>query len=432
MRRRTTWMIISGALLSGTSLLIFNHLLDQRSSNDLRRQNDRIARRLCTALQGVEHSFASPGPPMASLGLQSVAEAELAHTPVPAVMATGAATLKVRPLVCPRRVGRLVLVVADEPSQGNALLFTTGPARRQAPEWIRLSGASLVNRDPEGNRQIRLAPWTALEAKGIVKGAPAGSLYRVGFGDLAVGLTLAPALPSQADRVRNLALTLGLLGIGLSVAIAWRSSQNRRKEQPVNGSFRKHGQTSFMTHYALVKDLEASALRKHAERGEDGFLVTMDFRYLERQRGYLSEVEINDILTKACRAIDKGWAVHPGFNFYHVSKNKIALIVRASGSIPIDDTAACEALLARLLGIVSGSIQISSDSVLAWDDVIITGQRFQLSAPPETLLTMQACGEMLAAEDRRSYRLVKSGDDLLVKDKGEIRSQLTSLKASDL
>ena len=79
MRRRTTWMIISGALLSGTSLLIFNHLLDQRSSNDLRRQNDRIARRLCTALQGVEHSFASPGPPMASLGLQSVAEAELAQ-----------------------------------------------------------------------------------------------------------------------------------------------------------------------------------------------------------------------------------------------------------------------------------------------------------------------------------------------------------------
>lgn len=432
MRRRTTLMIISGALLSGTSLLIFTHLLDQRSSNDLRRQNDRIARRLCTALQGVEHSFATPGPPMASLGLQSVAEAELADSPVPAVMATGTATLKGRPLVCPRRFSRLVLVVAGEPSRGNALLFTTGPTRRQAPEWIRLSGASLVNPDQDGARQIRLAPWTALEAKGMVKGAPAGSLYRVGFGDLAVGLTLAPALPTRADRVRNLALTLGLLGIGLSVAIAWRSSQNRRKEQPVNGSFRKHGQTSFLTHYALVKDLEASALRKHAERGEDGFLVTIDFRYLERQRGYLSEVEINDILTKACRAIDKGWAVHPGFNFYHVSKNKIALIVRASGSIPIDDTAACEALLARLLGIVSGSIQISSDSVLAWDDVIITGQRFQLSAPPETLLTMQACGEMLAAEDRRSYRLVKSGDDLLVKDKGEIRSQLTSLKASDL
>lgn len=428
MRRRTILTIISGALLSGTSLLIFTHLLDQRSTNDLRRQDDRIAGRLCTALQGVERSFSTPGPPLASLGLQSVAAVELANSPVPAVIATGSAALKGRPLVCARRFPRLALVVADEPGQANALLFSTGPARCQAPEWIRLSGTSLIDPDQDGDRQIRLAPWTAMEAKGMA----AGSLVRVDFGDLVVGLTLAPALPTRADRVRNLALTLGLLGVGLSVAIAWRSSQNRRKEQPVTGSFRKHGQTSFLTHYALVKDLEASALRKHAERGEDGFLVTIDFRYLERQRGYLSEVEINDILTKACRAIDKGWAVHPGFNFYHVSKNKIALIVRASGSIPIDDNVACEALLARLLGIVSGSIQISSDTVLAWDDVTITGQRFQLGAPPETLLTMQAFGEMLAAEDRHSYRLVKSGDDLLVKDKGEIRSQLTSLKASDL
>lgn len=81
MRRRTTLIIISGALLSGTSLLIFTHLLDQRSSNDLRRQDDRIAGRLCTALQGVERSLSTPGPPLASLGLQSVAEAELANSP---------------------------------------------------------------------------------------------------------------------------------------------------------------------------------------------------------------------------------------------------------------------------------------------------------------------------------------------------------------
>ncbi|AFY29574.1 diguanylate cyclase (GGDEF) domain-containing protein [Cyanobium gracile PCC 6307] len=436
-------MIISGALLSGTSLLIFTHLLDQRSSNDLRRQNDRIAGRLCTALQDVERFFATPsaqgsasaeakGPAMPPPGLQSVNEAELVSPPVPAVMATGSTSLKGRLLVCPRRFSRLDLVVAGEPGQGNALLLSTGPDRRRAPEWIRLTGSNLIQRDQDGDRQIRLAPWTDLEAKGMAKGAPAGSLYRVGFGGVAVGLTLAPALPTKADRVRNLALVLGLLGIGLTMVIAWRSSHNRRKDQPATGSFRRDGQTSFLTHYALVKDLEPSALRKHAERGGDGFLVTIDFRYLERQRGYLSEVEINQILTKACRAIEKGWAVHPGFNFYHVSKNKIALIVRSSGNIPIDDNGACEALLARLLGIVSGSIQISSDSVLAWDDVIITGQRFPLIDPPGSLLTMQAFGEILAAEDRRSYRLVKSGDDLLVKDKGEIRSQLTSLKASDL
>lgn len=443
MRRRTTLMIISGALLSGTSLLIFTHLLDQRSFNDLRRQNDRIAGRLCTTLQDVERFFATPsapgsagaeakGPPMSPPGLQSVSAAELVPPPVAAVMATGSSSLKGRLLICPRRFSRLDLVMAGEPGQGNGLLLSTAPGRRRAPEWIRVSGSSLIQRDQDGDRQIRLAPWTALEAKGMAKGAPAGALYRVGFGDLAVGLTLAPALPTQADRVRSLALALGLLGIVLSVVIAWRSSHNRRKDQPATGSFRREGHTSFLTHYALVKDLEPSALRKHAERGEDGFLVTIDFRYLERQRGYLSEVEINKILTKACRAIDKGWAVHPGFNFYHVSKNKIALIVRSSGNIPIDDNGACEALLARLLGIVSGSIQISSDSVLAWDDVIITGQRFPLVEPPDSLLTMQAFGEILAAEDRRSYRLVKSGDDLLVKDKGEIRSQLTSLKASDL
>ncbi len=440
MRRRTTLMIISGALLSGTSLLIFSHLLDQRSSNDLRRRNDRIAGQLCTALQDVERIFAAPTPgyavadgkAMASLGLQPVAEAELARAPVPALMATGATSRTGRPVVCPRRFTRLAIVMAADPSPGKGLLFAASPDRLRASGWIRLSGRSLIEPDQDGDRPIQLAPWTAREAEKMAKGVAAGSLVRVSFGDLAVGMTLAPALPTQADRARSLALAMGLLGVGLTMAIAWRSSHNRRKDQPVTGSFRQHGQTSFLTHYALVKDLEASALRKHAERGASGFLVTIDFRYLERQRGYLSEVEINDILSKACRAIDKGWTHHPGFNFYHVSKNKIALIVRSSTSIPIDDNGACEALLARLLGIVSGSIQISSDSVLAWDDVIITGQRFQLDAPPDTLLAMQAFGEILAAEDRRSYRLVNSGDDLLVKDKGEIRSQLTSLKASDL
>lgn len=438
MRRRTTLMIISGALLSGTSLLIFSHLLHQSNSNDLRRRNDRIAGQLCTALQGVERIFATPSPSpwsavadgktMAALGLQPVAEAELASAPVPAVIAAGSPSLMGRPRVCPRRFPQLALVMAADPSPGKGLLFTAGPDRRQAPEWIRLTGGRLINPDQDGDRLIRLAPWTAMEAKD----GPAGSRVRVGFGDLAVGLTLEPALPTRADRVRDLALTLGLLGIGLTIALAWRSSHNRRKDQPVPGSFRKHGQMSFLTHYALLKDLEASALRKQAERSAAGFLVTIDFRYLERQRGYLNEMEINDILTKACLAINKGWTLHPGFNFYHVSKNKIALIVLSSGTIPIDDDGACEALLARLLGIVSGSIQISSDSVLAWDDVIITGQRFQLESPPESLLTMQAFGEMLAAEDRRSYRLVKTGDDLLVKDRGEIRSQLTSLKESDL
>lgn len=439
MRRPTTRVIISGALLSGTSLLIFTPLLDQRNSDDFHRHNDRLALRLCMTLQGVERFLANPSPQAGSslperpwqttslVGLRRCSDSGLAVTPVQTVIREWTPSLKGIPLIGPRPSSQLPLGMAIEPTQTKRLVITARHDQQDDNE-IRPISSHMVVADPDGDWPSRTIPSRRMQTHGEHVAAS----YRIGFGDQVVGLKLAPALPAQTDHGRALVLSLGLLWIGLSSVIACRSGQSKRKDQQTIGTFRMDGKTSFLTHYALAKDLEAAMLRKHAERGEAGFLVTIDFRYLERQRGYLSDTEINDILSKACRAIDKGWALHPSFSFYHISTNKIALIVRASGAIPIDNNVACEALLARLLEIVSSSIQTSSDSVLTWDDVIITGQRFLLDSPPESLLAMQAFGEMLAAEDRRSYRLVTSVDDLLVKDKGEIRSQLTSLKASDL
>ena len=339
MRTSRPFMLISGALLSGASLLIVTAVLEQRSSHELDRLSDPVGTRRCEAAEPSVAGY-RPGP--------------AAATPRP----PGLASLKDPARPCPPATLAAVLAASTDRSK--------------------------------------------------------------------------PATPSQRNNAHSLALILGLAGVGLGTLIVCRDSRNRRKGPNVVAASRQDGKTSFLSHYALLKDLEDSAQRTQADPGDVGFLVTIDFRYLERQRGYLNEVEINNILIKACRAIEKGWALQAGFDFYHISKSKIALIIRDSGGIPIADIDDSEALLARLLGIVCGSIQISSHSVLAWDDVIITGQQFPLDTPPESLLAMQACGEMLAAEDRRSYRLVKTGDDLLVKDRGEIRSQLTGLKASDL
>ncbi|MBW4529821.1 MAG: GGDEF domain-containing protein [Aphanothece saxicola GSE-SYN-MK-01-06B] len=334
------------------------------------------------------------------------------------------------------RSSRPLMLISGALLSGTSFLIAPGGLeQRSSNDFRRLHDPAVTQRckdSPPGLAAQRPdpAPWN--DPASLCPPATPATLLLVGAGrDQKVGLKPAPG-PSPLDGGLTLALILGLLGVGLGTFIARRASRNRRKGPNVVAASQQNGKTTFLTHYALLKDLEDSSQKHQAEHGDVGFLVTIDFRYLERQRGYLSEVEINDILVKACRAIDKGWALHPGFDFYHISKSKIALIVRASGGIPIADSSACEALLARLLGIVSGSIQISSDSVLAWDDVIITGQQFPLEAPPGSLMALQACGEMLAAEDRRSYRLVKSGDDLLVKDRGEIRSQLTGLKASDL
>ncbi len=440
MRRRTKAVIISGALLSSTSLLIYTHLLDRRQVNQWRDQSDRVALRLCDALQAMERVFAKPiaeqGPTqraveqqdVSSHRLQVVTRSDRASQPVPAGRPPLAAWREGLPLLCPRQFSSTPLVMAVEPSRPDTVLFTSGPGRQQNARWVQLRGQALLDADAAGHGPIQLAPWSVV----VASAEKDSHIYHLSFGEFEIGLNLTRAGHAADHDERTLALTLGVLGVLLAGLMAYISSQREKQHQQVVSTVQKDSQSSFLTHDALVRDLERPAIRNLLHRLDAAVLVTIDFRYLERQSGRHSEVESSEILTIACRAIDKGWPVHPDFNFYRISKNKMALIVRASGSIPIDDTAACEALLARLLGIVSGSIQVSSNSVLGWDDVIITGQRFRLNDPPTSLLTMQAFGERLTAEDRRSFRMVKSGDDLLVRDKSEIRTQLSCLTARDL
>jgi diguanylate cyclase (GGDEF)-like protein len=442
MRRRAKLVIISGALLSSTSLLIHAYLLDQRTAINIDARSTHVALRLCNALQGLERFFArrpaAAGSAhsdvdlqdLASHSLQLVSASGLPRRLVPAdPPPSGPSRLNGPSLLCARPLSATPMAMAVAAPSDEALYFTSGRDQRDATQWIRLSARKLLAADQQADWRLTIAPWPLITTNNVGTGQP----YHLAFGDLHVGLQLLPADRAQDGHQRTLALTLGLFGVLVSVLMAYHASRSTSQNQQVIGAFSKDGQTSLLTHYALVKDLEVPDQNTHTQRRhEAALLVTIDFRYLERQIGFLSELETTEILTKACRAIDKGWPVHSGFNFYHIAKNKIALVFRASGTIPIADTTTCEALLARLLGIVSGSIQISSDSVLSWDDVIITGQRFFLHSPSRNLLTMQAFGEMLAAEDRRSFRLVNSGDDLLVKNKNEIRSQLNNLKASDL
>lgn len=433
-------VIISGAVLSSVSLLIFTHFPEQLTAKDVRRECDRVALRLYGALQELEHIF-----PRATPAAESVATATVWKLISPSGrqlvsdsgLPRGLENAAARPRhFAPNdtsltRAGPFwsaPLVMAHQAPRAKAQLFSPGRERQRPPDWIRPTEEDLIATEPEAPGRVGIAPRTTPRPDD----AQTGRSSPIQYGGREAGMNLSQDAGAQDEPGRSLALTLGIFGMLLSGLTAWVSSRNRRKEQHVISTLRKDSKTSFLTHYALAKDLEAPSLKVSLDRHEAGLLVTIDFRHLERHGGFTNEPESIEVLTKSCLAIDNGWPMHPDFHFYHVSRNKIALIVRESQTIPIHDTAACEAFLARLLGIVSGSIQISSDAVLAWDDVIITGQRFQLDAPPNSLLTMQVFGEMLAAEDRRSFRLVKSGDDLLVKEKSAIRSQLNSLKASDL
>jgi diguanylate cyclase (GGDEF)-like protein len=440
MRRRTKLMAISGAILSISSLMIFSHILDQRTTRDFRSRSDRIAWRLCEALQGVELVFSKSSPAAGSslsaeelrlastLGLSLVSDFRLPRLQAGAAKPTRHFAQAGTPLVCTRRFPLTPLVMVHDASMANALLITSKTNHEPPAEWIRLLGRDLIAADPENVRLISLAPWIAVQDSRVT----ASHLYRIEFGEIQVGLNLAPNTQNEKNPERLLALTLGAIGVVLSGLIAYISNKSKKKEQRLLSSFRKDGLTPFLSRYALVKDLEVLSPTKSSPRQGDGLLVTIDFRFLERQNAFLSELENVTILTNACHDIAIEFPSYTDLNFYRVSEKKIALIVRSSEEIQIEDTTACESLLARLLGIVSGSIQSTSDAVLAWDDVIITGQTFRLDAPPSSLLTMQAFGELLATEDRRSFRLVERGDDQLVKEKGEIRGQLTCLTASDL
>lgn len=393
MRRRTKLVIISGAIFSSTSLLIFTQLLDLNRRGELQPLSDPVAVRLCQGLQQMDRLAAAASPS--------------AQAP-PAL--GGAAS---EPCL-PQRAGRAV---------------------RRAAGWIGLQDRAVSGGAPALLASVRLSRWSDASAPwsdATVRQAGPGTLDRVGFGDLAAGLPLRPGARAEESKTRSLAMAAGALGVLLSGVAALRFGRAEPRERHGRRVYRLDESTSFLTHYALVKDLEIPHQTRSPGGKKAGILVTIDFRYLERNSGFLCEEDAIRILTKACQAINKGWPEEPGLDFYHVSKFKVALIIRGSAAIPLDDSHACEALLARLLGIISGSIQISSDSVLSWDDVIVTGQRFRLDAPPPSLLTMQTFGELLAAEDRRSFRLMKSGDDLLVKDKNEIRNQLSGLQASDL
>ncbi len=437
MHRKRKLVVMTGAMLSAASLLVFIHLIDRRDARDLRVRSDRIARRLCESLQAVDVYFsrrpalpAAPlgEEPLGQLGLQLVSAPGLSSRQGPEVGASGQDDRAGIPLICARKSPQTPLVMVPAESEVDGLFFGSQAEQASGRPWLRLSGKSLVAEDLQAFRLISVSPWRGMPASR----GDRGHRYRIEFGEFLVGLNLVPKPLAQDPLEHSLALVLGMLGILFSGVIAHLSTERNSKGKGLISSFRRDGLTSFLTRYALVQDLKVTSLIKRPPREEAGMLVTIDFRFLQKQNLFLSEVENIAILENACKAISEVLPFDPDLNFYRVSETKIGLIVRASEQAPIDTRVAAELMLSRLLGTVTASIKQSIDIILERDDLIVTGQLFRLDDPRPTLLRMQAFGELLTAEDRRSFRLVEAGDDQLVMEKSRIREQLTCLTASDL
>ena len=437
MHRKRKLFVMTGAILSAASLLVFIHIIERRNARDLRARSDRIAQRLCESLQAVDVYFSRrPAPPAAplseerlgQLGLQLVSAPGLSRRQGGEARPSRQDDRAALPLVCRRKSPRTPLEMVQVESEVDGLVFGSQLDQASERPWLRLSGKNLVAADLQAFRLISVSPWMAMPAGR----GDWGHRYRIEFGEFLVGLNLVPKPLVQDPLEHSLALVLGMLGILFSGVIVHLSKERTSKGQDLISPFRRDGLTSFLTRYAMVQDLKVKSLIKRPPSEEVGMLVTIDFRFLQKQNGFLAEVENIAILENAWKAILKVLPFDPDLNFYRVSETKIGLIIRASEQAPIDTRVTAELMLSRLLDTVTASIKKSIDIVLDRDDLIVTGQRFRLDDPRPNLLRMQAFGELLAAEDRRSFRLVEAGDDQLATEKSRIRKQLTGLTANDL
>jgi diguanylate cyclase (GGDEF)-like protein len=440
MRRRTHTVFLGGATVAMAALAWLNHNLEQRKETERRIHSDQVAARLCNNLQAIYYFYSSDGRVndpqqrgwLSSLGLElealQIASGE-ALKPRSDRKQRGAYP-KGSHISFPCMLQGPLIPLEFQSTRHRPDVLWLAPKAVKSQGWIRLDGRKLVGSDPNGPKVRIVAPWDrfAIPQHGN------NYLYRVTSGGEELALELTPASSLQDGLERSLILTLSCLGLVVSGSLAYLFGETKRKQEVLIGSWRTDHQTSLLSRYALISDLE----HQQAFQGDlhhplpQAFLVTIDFRFLERQRAFLSEEELVRVLNVASDALQKFRQHDANLRLYRISEHKIAILLLPSIHVPSLEAEAGEALLHELKHAALDAAQNLLRTILNADDILIAGQYFRPESSVSSLMAMQAFGELLAAEKPVAVHLVEPGDDHQIRNKAEIKSQIKNLRAEDI
>ncbi|KEF42277.1 MAG: hypothetical protein ER33_07075 [Cyanobium sp. CACIAM 14] len=419
MGRRLRSLIFGGSILSIGSLLVFMSVGHKRNASIISETADRLADLTCAPTQATEFpSNARPLPVSRAETMVRTSTAEvLSSSEVDAIQLDCQSNHpSIRPLM---------------PSRGSAsslLLTWVKNGREPAQAGMKLSARQPL---PDGNHH-RDSNNAVLSSSNRMGPVASGRLQQISARDQQLAWDLSSQGPLAEPIERDLAIALvsfGVLFTAINLAV---SRHFRRKERRLMSSLRTDEQTLLLSRFALANDLELAAQHDSPDQHRKAMLVTIFFRFLERQRAFLNENEIAMIISGTCKHIQQMAPSYSYLDFYRTGETKCALIIPATNDNLLHTKDDCESILADLLALVSESLQQSREMAIDWGDVVITGQRFVPGASPSSLLSLQAVGEMLASEDRLSCRLMEEGDDTLLLERSLVKAQLTQLRAEDL
>lgn len=436
MRRRTQTVFLGGASVAMAALVWLNHSLERRRVIERRVHSDQVAARLCNSLQAIYYFYSTDG----RVGV-SQQRRWLSSFGLQLERSQNVPTNSLKPRLDQQQLGvfvsfpctfqgPLIPLEFRSTTRRPDVLWIAPKEGESSREWIRLEGSKLVGSDPNRPKVRMLAAWDAFS------GPPQGKnvRYRVNSGGEALALELSPEFSLQDGLERSLILTLACLGLVVSGSLAYLFGENKRKQDVLIGSLRTDHQTSLLSRYALISDLEyqqsfQSGLIHPSMRV---FLVTIDFRFLERQRAFLSENELVSVLNVASDAVRRFQHYDGELRLYRISEHTIAILWGSENRAPSFDREKAETMLHELLHAVTDASQNLLRTILNADDILIAGQYLRPESSVSSLMAMQAFGELLAVEKPVATHLVEPGDDHQIRSKVEIKSQIKRLRAQDL
>lgn len=238
---------------------------------------------------------------------------------------------------------------------------------------------------------------------------------------------------SHPAAASPLLLPLGLTSLGLGGWIAWMLLASSERERRLLASLRCDPQTSLLSSYALERDLDDPEVGGGGQAGPtDRLLLTINFRFLERQRAFLQTKELGAVLEAASEAVGRRLESAASLRFYRLSACKIAILLRPYDESHLDGREARLSLLGTIHSLATAATRVLGPSLPNWDDLIIIGQVFRTQDSCASLLSLSAYGELLAAKEQQAWRLVEPDDERTARLEAEINHELLRLTASDL
>jgi len=249
----------------------------------------------------------------------------------------------------------------------------------------------------------------------------------------------------ESDQLgRTLPWALGGLMLITSGLLAYRSEQQARGQHQLLDSLWQDRQTGLLSRSALENDLQDPSLvgsaREPSPDGPPCLLTIVTLRLLERQQAFLPDEEIARLFESACKAVKEHPRSGPRVRCYRASETRLAAILtspgdgsarNAMGGTELDPDQD-RLLLRELQSSVSAALQSQFYGLLRDDDIVVTGQRLRLRTGGATVLQLHGFGEILAAEDASSTRLIEASDATKVRQAGAIRDALRQLRSEEI